>query len=96
MSEGGDVKQMDTEQEQQQQQQPVEEADESCHELSDDNPIENDVEHTPSVDELAAAGCNKSMSADSGAEIIGSPDQHVTGSISYETWSSSAIPDTGE
>ena len=52
---------------------------ESYPELSDDNPIENDVEHT--TDEVPAEG-QKSASADSGAEEVGSPEQqaiHGTG-----------------
>ena len=39
-------------------------------ELSDDNPIENDVEHTTDG--------QKSASADSGAEEVGSPEQQAT------------------
>ena len=51
----------------------------SYRELSDDNPIENDVEHT--TEDMPAAG-EKSASADSGAEEVGSPEQqagHTTG-----------------
>jgi len=65
------------EQQQQQQQQ------QSYRELSDDNPIENDVEHT--TEDVTPAG-EKSASADSGAEEVGSPEQqigHGTGNIHY-------------
>jgi len=54
----------------------------SYRELSDDAPIENDVEHT--ADDVPAAG-EKSASADSGAEEVGSPEQqaaHATGTHS--------------
>ena len=46
----------------------------SYHELSDDNPIENDVAHT--TDDVPTGG-EKSASADSGAEEVGSPEQQV-------------------
>jgi len=61
--------------------QPEQQQQQSYRELSDDNPIENDVEHTTDDDIIPAAG-EKSASADSGAEEIGSPEQlavHGTG-----------------
>ena len=73
MSEREDAGQKDVEDDHyhQHQQQP-----QSYPELSDDNPIENDVEHT-TTDDVAAEG-QKSASADSGAEEVGSPEQQAT------------------
>ena len=61
-----DANQKDAEEHAQQQQ--------SYRELSDDNPIENDVEHT--TDDTPPAE-EKSGSADSGAEEVGSPEQQA-------------------
>jgi len=64
----------------------------SYRELSDDNPIENDVEHT--TDDATPAG-EKSASADSGAEEVGSPEQqiaHATGTYHYYTLQVHIIP----
>jgi len=69
-----DQKDDDRPQQQQKQQQQL-----SYRELSDDNPIENDVEHT--TDDVPTVG-EKSASADSGAEEVSSPEQqtwHATG-----------------
>ena len=68
----GDADQKDVQDHPQQQLQQQQQS--YTRQLSDDNPIENDVEHT-SDDNIPAAG-EKSASADSGAEEIGSPDQH--------------------
>jgi len=80
----GDANQKDAEEHAQQQQQQ-----ESYRELSDDNPIENDVEHT--TDDIPPAE-EKSGSADSGAEEVGSPEQqagHAAGTrtLLYWCWS---------
>lgn len=72
IAEGGDAGQKDAENDHRYQQQQQQ----SYHELSDDNPIENDVEHA--TDDVAPGGEVKSASADSGAEEVGSPEQQAT------------------
>jgi len=79
MSEREDAGEKNTEDHQQQQQQhhqaqPPQPQSQYQTELSDDNPIENDVEHTTTTDDAPADG-QKSASADSGAEEVGSPEQ---------------------
>jgi len=69
----GDANQKDAEDNAQSQQQQQQQ--ESYRELSDDNPIENDVEHT--TDDVPVAR-EKSASGDSGAEEVGSPEQQIT------------------
>ena len=74
MSEREDTSDKNVEEQQhQQQQQQQQQASSQLYqaELSDDNPIENDVEHT-----VTDEG-QKSASADSGAEEIGSPEQQA-------------------
>jgi len=93
-SHGDADEQNDVEDDQRQQQEQQQQQHQSYRELSDDNPIENDVEHTATTADDVATSGEKSASADSGAEEVGSPEQQIPDAAGAGARESSVTFDT--